>query len=208
MKLAAAIAQYPEIRIFRVSEDSDDNQRNWEVEPINSAVLLESEDFYIVKAKHILPDGAIRDCYMDISLPERINDYAYFWDGGSLKVYYPYELKGDIICAVPIDCFGFYELFYSKINPDIGIEILKEGLSISTRKANIARDSGYILREEGRFSEAAEMFQISVDETPSSAYIYGELADCYKQIGETEKAEKYQQMFDRFKPHTLATKKP
>ena len=199
MKLIKALAHYPEIHIFRVVEQSNDNQTNWEVEPLDWVVLQESEGFYIVKAKHILPNGIIQDCYIDISLPERINDYAYFGDGRSLKVYYPYELEGDIICAVPIDCFGVYTLFYSKINPDIGIEILKKGLTISSRKAIIAEDLGYILRDEDRFSEAAEMLQISTDETPSSTYIYGELAACYAKIGETEKAEKYQKIFEQYK---------
>jgi tetratricopeptide (TPR) repeat protein len=200
MKLIKALARYPGTRIFRV-EHSEVDQANWEAEPIDSAVLLESEDFYIVKAKHILSNGAIQDCYMDISLPERINDYTYFFNGESLKVYYSYELDGDVICAVPIDCFGVYLLFYSKINPDIGIKILKEGLTISSRKAYIAEDLGYILRDEGRFREAAEIFQISVDEIPSSNYIYGELAACYAQIGKTEKAEKYQKMFDQYNRH-------
>jgi hypothetical protein len=86
MKLIKALARYPGTRIFRV-EHSEVDQANWEAEPIDSAVLLESEDFYIVKAKHILSNGAIQDCYMDISLPERINDYTYFFNGESLNVF-------------------------------------------------------------------------------------------------------------------------
>jgi tetratricopeptide (TPR) repeat protein len=197
MKLIKALEKYPEIRIFRVKDSDNANQAKWDVEPINALVLSKSNDFYIVKAKNILPDGTIRDCYIDVSLPERINDYVYFFDGKSVKADYPYKFEGDIICAVPIDCFGVYELFYSKINPGVGIDILKEGLAVSQRKHFIAEDLGYILRDEGRFQEAAEMFQISADEEPSSYFIYGELAACYQQIGETEKVEKYQEMFVR-----------
>lgn len=77
--------------------------------------------------KYCASDGVIRDGYIDISLPERITDDAYFLDGKSLAVGYSYEFEGDIICAVPINCFGTYELFYSKVDPNIGIEVLQEG---------------------------------------------------------------------------------
>lgn len=194
MKLAKALAKYTEVRVFRV-EDSDDVEANWDVEPADSPVLVETENLFIVKAKNVLPDGTIQDCYIDLSLPERINDNTYYFDGKSIEVIPSYEVKGDVICAVPIDCFGAYELFYSKNNPDLGIEILREGLLISEHKSCIAEDLGYILRDEGRFKEAAEMFQIAVDETPSSYFIYGELAACYEEIGEAIKAEKYKAIF-------------
>jgi hypothetical protein len=199
MELIKAIRKYPKTLIFHVIESGDDDQAKWEVEPVDSLVLLESEDLFIVKAKNILPNGVVQDCYMDVSLPERINDYAYFFDGKSLKVDHPYDFEGDIICAVPIDCFGEYQLFYSKINPDIGINILKAGLAVSLQKHFIAEDLGYILRDERHYIEAAEMFQIAVDETPSSHFIYGELAACYTKIGETEKARKYHELYDRRK---------
>lgn len=195
MKLAKALAKFPEVLIFHVEDSDDDGQAKWDVEPVDSPVLLESESLFIVKAKNVLPDGTIQNCYIDISLPERINDNTYYFDGKSLDVIPSYEVDGDVICAVPIDCFGVYELFYSKINPGLGIDILKEGLAVSKQKHYIAEDLGYILRDEGRFKEAAEMFQISVDETPSSYFIYGELAACYEEIGETENAEKYKMMF-------------
>ena len=80
--------------------------------------------------------------------------------------------------------------------PDIGIEILKQGLVASPHKTYIAEDLGYILRDEIRFAEAAEMFQIAVDAEPSSYFIYGELAGCYEEIGQTDKARKYRAMFE------------
>jgi len=195
MKLAKALAKYPEIHIFRVEDSDDDHQANWDVKPTDFPVLLETEGFFIVKASNILPDGTIRDCYIEVSLPERINDCTYYFDGKSFEVSLSYEVEGDVISAVAIDCFGHYELFYSKINPDVGIFILKEGLAISQRRRYIAEDLAYIFRDERRFKEAAEMFQIAVDETPSSHFIYNELAVCYKNIGETAKAEKYHAMF-------------
>ncbi|MBI9051645.1 MAG: hypothetical protein JEZ00_19635 [Anaerolineaceae bacterium] len=183
MELIQALNDFPDIKIFRIESDNDELAK-WDVEPIDSPILLESDDYYLVKAKNILPDGKVINCYMDICLPERINDCAYFFDGEGIEKNYSYDVEGEVICAVPIDCFGIYELFYSKVNPEVGIDVLKAGLLVSQQKHIIAEDIGYILRDEGRFTEAAEMFQISVDEGPSSYFIFGELAECYQEIGE------------------------
>jgi tetratricopeptide (TPR) repeat protein len=200
MILIDALLKNPQICIFQVLDSDNENQASWNVEPISASVLNESDNFYIVKAKNIHPDGSIIDCYIDISLPERISDYAYFLDRNSLKVDYHHEFKGEIICAVPIDCFGVYELFFSKTNPEIGISVLKNGLYASNRKACIAEDLGYILRDIGRFNEAAEMFQISVNEVPSSFFIYEELGNCYTRIGDFENAQKYHELFKKQSP--------
>lgn len=199
MKLINALLNHPSVPIFCVKDSENENKAEWEVEPVNSKVLTESDtndDFYIVKAKNILEDKSIKDCYIDISLPERISDYAYFLRDQSITFDYHHQFKGDIICSVPIDCFGVYELFYSRIAPDVGIEILKEGLSVSNRKCYIAEDLGYILRDEERYDEAAKMFQISADEEPSSYFIYGELADCYEKMGDEEKSKQYRGLFE------------
>ncbi len=60
---------------------------------------------------------------------ERINDYAYFIQDNRIFKVYSHECEGDIISAVPIAGYGNYELFYSKIYPEIGINILKEGFN-------------------------------------------------------------------------------
>jgi len=163
---------------------------------VDATILTEEDGFFIVKAKNILPDGSNRGCYIDVSLPERISDYAYQVRMDSLEARYHHEFEGEIICAVPITSFGVYELFYSKRQPNLGIEILKEGLSSSPRKAAIAEDLGYILRDERRFQEAAQMFEIAVQEGPSSYFVYGELASSYDEIGNKELADKYRRMFD------------
>jgi len=198
MRLVDALTQHPDVPIFTVLDSDADDKSEWDVTPIDASVLAESEhhDFFIVKAKNILPDGTDTDCYIDICLPERISDYAYFLRGDHLDVRYHHEFDGEIICAVPIDCFGVYDLFYSRTVPDIGIDILKQGLVASPHKTYIAEDLGYILRDENRFAEAADMFQIAVDAEPSSYFIYGELAGCYDEIGQTDKANKYRAMFE------------
>jgi hypothetical protein len=199
MRLIDALAQHPDISIFAVLDSDADDKSQWDVRPIDASVLTESEEhnFFIVKAKNIRPDGAVADCYIDICLPERTSDYAYFLRGDRVDVHEHYEVDGDIICAVPIDCCGVYDLFYSKLLPNIGIEILKQGLVASPHQAYIAEDLGYIFRDERRFAEAAEMFQIAVDAKPSSCFIYDELAGCYDEIDRSEKADRYRAMFER-----------
>jgi tetratricopeptide (TPR) repeat protein len=198
MRLVDALTQHPDVAIFAVVDSDADDKARWNVEPIDANILTESDerDFFLVKAKNILPDGSVVDCHIDICLPERISDYAYFLRSGRVDVRYHHECDGEIICAVPIDCFGVYDLFYSKAAPDVGIEILKHGLAASPHKTFIAEDLGYILRDEGRFAEAAEMFQIAVDAEPSSYFIYGELASCYDEIGQPDKANQYRFMFE------------
>ena len=200
MQLKDTLSQYPHVPIFGRIEglESDTNDEDdWFLEPIIAPILRESESsqFFIVKAKNVLPDGTIRDCYIDLFLPERISDCAYFLLADAVEKKYYHECEGEIICAVPIDCFGDYNLFFSKTFPDVGIDILKQGLVASGKNTHIATDLGYILRDVQRFSEAAEMFQISADSQPSSYFTYGELAGCYDEIGEIEKALKYHALF-------------
>lgn len=198
MQLLEALTQQPEGRIFAIVDSDSDEEAAWVVEPVEAAVLTVSQthDFFVVKGKNIRADGTVTDCYVDICLPERISERAFFLREGRIDVRYQYECDGEILCAVPVDCFGLYEIFYSKIAPEIGIEILEEGLLTSTRKTHIAEDLGYILRDEGRFAEAASNFQIAADAGPSSYFIYGELADCYTEIGQADKASRYRKIFE------------
>ncbi len=198
MRLVEAIARHPDVRIFAVLDSDSDDKSDWDVEPIEGLILSESEsaDFFIVKAKNVIAHGAVVDCYIDMCLPERISDYAYFFHGNEVDVRYHHECDGEIICAVPIDCFGIYDLYYSRTAPHIGIEILKEGLDVAPHKTYIAEDLGYIFRDEKRFAEAAEVFQIAVDWEPSSHFIYDELATCYDEVGQADKARKYREMFE------------
>ncbi|WP_425396845.1 tetratricopeptide repeat protein [Aeoliella sp.] len=201
MRLIDVLLSNPRIPIFgrfEGLESEEDNEDDWYLEPIDAPLLEESEvsHFFVVKAKRVLP-GKVDDCYIDICLPERISDHAYFVREGRLEKGYHHEFSGEIICAVPIDCFGVYDLFYSRTMPELGIEILQRGLEVASRKTFIAEDLGYILRDEGRFAEAADMFQLAVDNESSANGIIAELAACYEGSGQSELAAKYRALLDR-----------
>jgi hypothetical protein len=197
--LIEAITNYPAVNAFRRVGGRGDDPREWEYAPQPADVVADADQlgYYVVEAMNIRSKTDIRRCYMDINTPERINDYAFVFDGGALRCDYPHKLGGEFIPALAIDGFGVYELFYSKIAPELGIEVLRRGLKASRRKHFIAQDLGYILRDEGCHREAAEMFQLAADEEVSSYFIYGELAEMYRKIGETQKYEKYIALFER-----------
>ncbi|MEJ2156912.1 MAG: hypothetical protein P8X96_16365 [Desulfobacteraceae bacterium] len=194
MQLSHALLEMHDIRIFRVedSEEFDsDNFIKWDVTPIETDVLLEQDGLFILRAFQIKGPNEKIDCFIDLTMPERIADYAYFIGSGNVERKYLHECDGNVICAIPIDGHGVYDLFYSKINPDLGLSVLRRGLELATRKVFIAEDLGYILRDEGRIEEAIEAFSISASEEPSSYFIYHELAELYDQLGQTELSKQY-----------------
>ena len=197
--LIQEIAKNPTVKAFRRVRCAGDDVCSWQFEPSPGDVVANADrdGFYVIAAMCIDSQSEVRQCYMDISLPERINDYAYFIDGDELRYDFPRRIGGEIIPAIAIDGFGVYDLFYSKIAPELGIEVLKRGLAASKRKHFIAEDLGYIFRDEGRYQEAAEMFQLAADEEVSSYFIYGELAQMYGKIGDVEKQKKYAELFKR-----------
>jgi tetratricopeptide (TPR) repeat protein len=194
-----AIAANPGVNFFRVLDAHANHPPDWELEPLPSDLLsdTDSDGLHVMKALDVLPEGTIRECYIDINLPERISDYAVFPSKHSLRFGRHNEFLGEILPAVALDCFVLYELFYSRQRPEIGIEILKWGLEIAKRKGYIAEDLGYIFRDERRFREAAEMFKTAVEEGPSSYFIYGELAGAYAELGDAANQQKYFAMFKR-----------
>jgi len=198
-KMIEVIDRHPNVKFFRVVDSHFDDPRDWVLEPLQTELLsdTESDEFYVIRALNVLPDGTIRDCLMNMTFPERISDYAFFLENGHFRFGYHHEFPGEIIPAAALDCFGMYELFYSKKRPEVGIEILRRGLSIAQRKHSIAEDLGYILRDEGRFQEAAEAFRIAAEEGPSSYFIYGELAAAYSKLGDVENEKRFATMFNK-----------
>lgn len=190
MKLREALFQQKAVPIYQVNSD-DENFLNWNVEPIYASTLAAEyvrdgllDGFFIIKAILILKEGELQDCYMDVSMPERINDYVYVLASGEIIQTYSYQLEGEVIPAVAIEGHGVYELFYSRLNPEVGLNVLREGLRDATKKGHIAEDMAYIFRDENRHLEAIEAFNTVIAEGIANEYTYWERAALLESIGD------------------------
>jgi len=170
-------------KIFVVTNQDDHNELNWSIESTDFELIPEEENIYFVKAYQVTANHT-SDCFIGIITPERIAEIVVRKKSyGQVVAENIYEQDLTIIPAVGSECFGVYELFYAKENPQIGIEILKEGLIKAVNKNVVAEDLGYILRDEKRFEESIEAFKISELHGPSSEFIYLELSSLYEEIG-------------------------
>ena len=182
-------------RVFVVTNQDEEDELNWIIEPTDSDLLPEEENIYYVKALQVSADNT-SNCYIGIMTPERIAETVVKRQpNGQVVAESIYDQEQSIIPAVASDCFGDYELFYAKENPQIGIDVLKDGLEKAINKNVVAEDLGYIFREEKRVNEAIDAFKISEQNGPSSEYIYLELSRLYRDIGQTEIELKYKQKF-------------
>ena len=182
-------------KVFVVTNQDDENELNWIIETSDFELLPEEENYYFVKALQVSENNTT-DCYIGIMTPERIAEVVVKRNAkGQTVTESIYDQQQTVIPAIASDCFGNYELFYAKENPQIGIDILKNGLNKATNKNVAAEDLGYILRDEGRIEEAIEAFKISEECGPSSEYTYLELAGLYEEIGQTEKQIEYIQKY-------------
>lgn len=146
-------------KVFIVAEQEVDNEFNWTIEETDFELIPEEENYYFVRAFEVFQNGKT-DCYIGIMMPERIAEIVIKQNAnGQIRVESIYNQENSIIPAIASDCFGEYELFYAKENPQIGIDILKSGLAKTTNKNVVAEDLGYILRDEGRIEEAIEAFK-------------------------------------------------
>ena len=182
-------------KVFIVTEQDDDNELNWTVEPTDYELIPEEENYYFVKAYEVSQNGKT-DCYIGVMTPERIAEVVIKQNSnGQTEIESIYDQEKSIIPAIASDCFGDYELFYSKENPQLGIDILKSAITKATNKNVVAEDLGYILRDEGRVKEAIEAFKISEENGPSSEYTFWELAGLYEQLGQIDKQTEYRQKY-------------
>ena len=182
-------------KIFVVTNQDDEDELNWIIKPTKFELLPEDEGIFFVKALQVFADTMI-DCYLGIMTPERIAETVVFIASNGQTVTKSIDdIEQTIIPAVASDCFGDYELYYAKENPQLGIDILRNGLIEASNKNIVAEDLGYILRDEGRVEEAIEAFKISEESKPSSEYIYLELSRLYKDMGRTREQLKYEQKF-------------
>src|SRR5882672_4009088 len=96
-RFAKTVIGNPEVKFFRVV-DSDPDPSDWELEPLETDLLsvTDASGLHVMKALNVLPDGAVRDCHMDIFLPERLSDYAFFVEKESLRFGRCHEFPGEI----------------------------------------------------------------------------------------------------------------
>ena len=185
-------------KIFNITNSNSDNIIEWTIEPTDLALIPNEQGYFIVAAKHVYTDNAI-DCFIDMTTTERITDYVFTIHDDKIvgELLYDYSRKhqNSIIPAIASDCFGIYELYYAKENPQIGIDILTDGLAKSLTKNVVAEDLAYILRDENRIEEAIEAFLISEQNKPSSEYIYLELSQLYGQLGQFDKQLEYERKY-------------
>lgn len=184
-------------KVFVVTNQDEEDELNWTIEPTGFNLLPEEENIYFAKALQVSADNII-ECYIGIMIPERIAETVVKRQpNGQVVAESIYDQEYTIIPAVASDCFGDYELFYAKENPQIGIDVLKDGLTKATNKNIVAEDLGYILRDENRIEEAIEAFKICEQTVPSSEYVYLELSRLHRDIGQIENELKYKQKFKK-----------
>ena len=182
-------------RIFVVTNQDEEDELNWTIEPTDFDLLPEEENIYYVKAYQVSADSTF-DCYLGIMTPERIAETVVKRkQNGQIVAETIYDQEQETIPAVASDCYGDYELFYAKGNPQIGIDVLKEGLAKAVNKNVVAEDLGYILRDEERIEEAIEAFKISEQFGPSSEYTFLELSRLYKRLGQNSLQLEYENKF-------------
>ena len=203
MKLRELLFADDEIKTFQVDENNDLDSAefsDWFLQPLESAETLSAEAFeseyldgyFIVKAIWVKENGELENCYLTVAMPERISEEVFIKLNDKIVRKWIYEV-GEVVPAVAIEGFGNYELFYSKMNPEIGIKVLREGLKAAKNKAPVAEDLAYILRDEGRIPEAIEAFTMVIDEGDKrngipNQYTFEERAGLFEKIGNFEKA--------------------
>ncbi|HSP62313.1 MAG TPA: hypothetical protein VLQ90_04955, partial [Pyrinomonadaceae bacterium] len=131
---------------------------------------------------------------IDLAMPERLSDTAYFLDSGDILQVPQRDFGVWGVPLVAIEGFGNYELFYSRIKPEIGLEVLRKGLAVAREKENIAVDMAYILRDEKRYQESLDAFTLAIEEGEARGhaneqyfqYYYREREALLKKLGAAE----------------------
>ena len=188
MKLGQSLVG-PCAAIFRVDSAGDEFQ-NWNLEPISTSTLRESDGFFLVRGCIIRDVIETESCFIDLCMPERVSSYVYVVAETGVTRSYHYELNGaEVVSAVAVESFGDYELFYSRKQPNVGINVLRKGLAAAVNKAAIANDLGYLLRDENRFNESIEAFSITIQAGPPSEFTLIERAKLLDAVGKRTEAE-------------------
>jgi tetratricopeptide (TPR) repeat protein len=207
MKLKDALFRepYESYYVSRTENESDVTSRDeeyldWNLEPLMGPTLAKEyvqprsfEGVFIVKGKIASLDSSSEDCYLEIVLPERICEHHFVrLNDQIVKCRGRLRENGTAVPAIGIEQFGNYKLFYSKEQPEIGIDVLQKALRCARNKRVIGYDLGLLLRDEKQYEDAIKAFSDALDETTDSeiAYIiHKERAELYRTLGDSAKAE-------------------
>ena len=198
-ELIDIIRNNPNCGIYEILNSESENPIEWTIKPTTLQIIPKGEGHYLVKAYRIEKTGIYNSAYINVSTPERIVDFViynlekpqYSDAYGSIDI--------EVIPAIASDCFGSYEVYYSRYNPELSVKVLKEGLEKSKEKNVIAEDLGYILSDENRHKEALNYFLISEKNGASSEFIIEEIENIYRTLGNIEKAEYYKLKLEKIK---------
>jgi tetratricopeptide (TPR) repeat protein len=182
-------------KIFKVVNEDFENELEFEIIPTELETIPDDGEYYIIRALEVR-GNTVKECFMDMTTPERISDIV-IKKGllGNIKISEYHNYEGIVIPAVASNCFGVYDLYYSKENPQIGIDILQNGVEKAINKAIVSEDLGYILRDEHRNEEAIEAFKKSVEYGASTPYSYLELSHLFERLGDTKMKDEYYNKF-------------
>ena len=185
--------------IYEILNSESENPIEWTIKPTTLQIIPKGEGHYLVKAYRIEKTGIYNSAYINVSTPERIVDFV-IYNLEKPKFSYAYgSIDIEVIPAIASDCFGSYEVYYSRYNPELSVKVLKEGLEKSKEKNVIAEDLGYILSDENRHKEALNYFLISEKNGASSEFIIEEIENIYRTLGNIEKAEYYKLKLEKIK---------
>lgn len=201
MNLRNALFKFPYLA-YRVESGylEKESFQDWELEPIMGPTLAPEyvrpgalQGYFIISAKLVTSEGPMEDCYLDVSLPERISEHhLVLRDGAIVKGRGRRLSGGTIIPAVAIEKHAVYTLYLAKENPQFGIDVLRDGISHARDPVPIALDLAYVLRDAKRYKEAIDAFSVALERLPvdhTTRFYYLERAQLYEKIGELEKAQ-------------------
>ena len=90
-------------KVFIVTEQDDDNELNWTVEPTDYELIPEEENYYFVKAYEVSQNGKT-DCYIGVMTPERIAEVVIKQNSnGQTELESIYDQEKSIIQAIASD---------------------------------------------------------------------------------------------------------
>lgn len=195
MKIEELIKKEEENSAIWIINDRVNDPLNWLLTPLNDS-LIPQNGYYLVNGI-FTSNLKSENCWLSISTPEMIVDFTFLINSENLTIdtidYH--TIEDQVVPCKLSDCFATYELYYSRTNPRIGIQILKSQLENVNEKGYIYEYLGYIYRDENRISESIQYFTKAIEiGPPSSSFVYDEISQLYEKIGELEMARKYLKM--------------